>query len=1028
MNITDIFIRRPVLALVVSLFIVVIGYESYVSLTVRQYPKTENAVITVTTTYAGADPSVIAGFITTPLENAIAQANGIDYMTSTSTISTSTITVNLRLNYNADAAMTEISATISSVLNQLPSGTQQPALTLSVGQSTAAMYLGFYSDKLAANQITDYLIRVVQPKLQAVNGVQAAQIIGEKLFALRAWLDPDKLSAYGLTATQVSTALSSNNYIAAIGSTYGQMTMETLTANSNVESVEQFENLVVSQVNGHIIRLKDVASVALGSQDVEAQAGFDGKISVFVGIQVTPTANLLDVVSGIKAALPDIQAQLPSGLNAAVVYDSSTFVSASIEEVVKSLGEALVIVILVVFVFLGSPRSVFIPIVAIPLSLVGTFAMMLTFGFSINLLTLLALVLGIGLVVDDAIIVVENVNRHIEEGAAPMQAALAAAHELVGPIIAMTIVLVAVYLPIGFQGGLTGALFTEFAFTLVGAVTVSMIIALTLTPMMCSRILKPHLADRSGWEERISDFIDRRFEQIRRPYAKMLHGSLNTIPVTLVFGAIVLGSIYFLYTNAKSELAPNEDQGAIISSITNPPNATLQQRLLNSDQVTKAYLSYPETNHALQVETDGSSLGIMTMKPWDQRTRTADQLQPLVQTNLSKIAGGQIAVFQPAVLPGSSGLPIQFVITTASGFEELNDTSSAFLQAAQKTGLFIFLTKDLNLDKPQYTIKIDRDKASALGLSMTTIGSALSSMLGGGYVNYFSLDTRSYQVIPQAQRSSRLNMSQILNYTVATINGAQVPLSAIATVSQQATPRSISHFQQLNSATIQGVTAPGISTGQVLSALKSLATNTLPQGYTVDYGGQSRQFSQESSGILGTFILALIVIYLALSALFNSFRDPAIILVSVPMSIAGALAFISLGIGGASMNIYTDVGLVTLMGLISKHGILIVEVANSQQAEGKSKREAIEAASNIRLRPILMTTGAMVLGVNPLIIATGAGAASRYNMGLVIASGLAIGTLFTLFVLPAVYMVLATDHHKQNDVPTEQEQESAPAQ
>ncbi|MBN9254416.1 MULTISPECIES: efflux RND transporter permease subunit [unclassified Mesorhizobium] len=1023
MNFTDLFIRRPVLALVVSALIVVIGYQSFRTLTVRQFPRTQNAVVTVTTVYPGAAPDVIAGFITTPLENAIAQANGIDYMTSSSTSGVSTITVNLRLNYNADAAMTEINAKMSSVINQLPSGTQQPTMSVSVGQTIDAMYIGFRSDVLAANQITDYLTRVVQPKLQAVNGVQTAEILGGRTFALRAWLKPDKLAAYGLTAGDVWTAMAANNYISGIGTTRGQMTQTVLTARTYLHSTDEFADLVVKQIGGAIVRLRDVATVALGSQNPDVQVAFDAKTGVFIGIQIAPTANLLDVISGVRAVFPAIQAQLPQGLEGYIVYDSSTFVTQSINEVVKSLVEALVIVIFVVFAFLGSPRSVAIPIVAIPLSLIGAFAMMLVFGFSINLLTLLALVLAIGLVVDDAIIVVENVNRHIEEGAQPMDAAFAAARELVGPILAMTVVLIAVYVPIGFQSGLTGALFTEFAFTLVGAVAVSMTVALTLTPMLCSRILKPHLADRSGWEERVSDFIDRRFSEIHRPYMRMLHGSLNTVPVTLVFAAIVLGSIYFLYAGAKNELAPNEDQGFLGAQVTNAPNATLQQKLLNSDQVTKTFRSFPETDKSLQVEAPGVSFEGMVLKPWSDRKRTANDLQPLVQADLAKIAGGQAVVFQVPPLPGASGLPVQFAIGSTGDFNQLNEVSSTFLQEAQKSGLFVFLMKDLNIDNPQYSIRIDRDKASALGLSMSNVGSAMAGMLGGGYVNYFSIDNRSYQVIPQVEQRSRQTIDQIMNYPVATVNGTKIPLSAIATVTLEATPRSVAHFQQLNSATIAGVPAPGVAVGDALNTLKSIATRVLPQGYSVDYGGQSRQFVQESSGMAATFALALIIVFLALSAQFNSFRDPLIILVSVPMSIAGALAFISVGVGGATMNIYTQVGLVTLMGLISKHGILIVEVANTLQASGQSKREAIEGACGIRLRPILMTTGAMVLGVMPLILATGAGAAARFNMGLVIAAGLAVGTLFTLFVVPAVYLLLAADHHKQ----AAQEPKTAPA-
>jgi multidrug efflux pump len=1016
MKFTDIFIRRPVLATVVSLLILVLGLRAAGSLPVLQYPRTENAIVTVTTTYYGADPDVVAGFITTPLENAIAQANGIDYLTSKSTSGLSTITANLRLNYDSDKALTEINTKVNSVLNQLPPESQQPVLTVQVGQTIDAMYIGFNSDVLPPNKITDYLVRVVQPKLQAVQGVQTAELLGAKSFAMRAWLDPEKLAAYGLTAADVSTALANNDFLSALGNTKGQMVQVNLKASTSLHSVDEFRDLVLKQANGAIVRLKDVANVTLGADDYESEVGFDGQQAVYIGIQVAPTANLLDVIAGVHAVFPDIVAQLPHGLNGKIVYDSTAFVNSSINEVVHTLVEALLIVTLVVFVFLGSPRSVFIPVIAIPLSLVGTFVAMLIFGFSINLLTLLALVLAIGLVVDDAIIVVENVNRHLEEGMKPIPAAIQAARELGGPIIAMTVVLVAVYVPIGFQGGLTGALFTEFAFTLVGAVTVSAIIALTLSPMMCSRLLKAHSTDRSGWQERLVDFIDRRFEQIRRVYERWLHGSLNYIPVTSVFALVVLGSIYFLYTSAQSELAPQEDQGVVITQSTAAPNATLQQRQLYSKQVYELFAKHPETDHVFQLDVPGQSIAGMVFKPWDERTLTTNQLQPMIQQELNQnVAGTRVVAFQPPPLPGAIGLPIQFVIGTTDPFERLNDVSQQFLQEALKSGMFIFLDNDLKIDQPQSTVEIDRDKTAQLGLKMSDVGSAMASMLGGGYVNYFSLDGRSYKVIPQVQQRSRLNTDQLLDYYIKTADGTPIPLSTVASITTKTIPESLNHFQQLNAATISGVAFPGVTQGQALAYLQGLAARTLPPGYSIDYGGPSRQYVQESSGFITTFAFALIIIFLSLAALFESFRDPLIILVSVPMSIAGALAFISLGVGGATLNIYTEVGLVTLMGLISKHGILIVEFANAEQQAGKTKREAIEAAAGIRLRPILMTTAAMALGVVPLIMATGAGAVSRFNMGLVIATGIAIGTLFTLFVVPAVYMLLGADHHKRRE-------------
>ena len=1010
MSFTDIFIRRPVLASVVSLMIFALGLRAIGSLPVLQYPRTQNAVVTVTTTYYGADPDVIAGFITTPLENAIAQANGIDYMSSTSQSGTSVITVYLRLNYDADKALTEINTKVSSVLNQLPNGTQRPVLTVKVGQTIDAMYLGFDSNVLSRNRITDYLTRVVQPKLQAIPGVQTAEILGGQNFALRAWLDPAKLAAYGLTAADISTALTQNDYISGLGTTKGEMVQVNLSASTGLHTVDQFANLIIKHVNGAIVRLKDVANVTLGADTYETEVAFDGKPAVYIGIQITPTANLLDVIAGVHRIFPEIHAELPNGLHGAIVYDSTDFVSSAIRDVVRTLIEALVIVNLVVFLFLGSLRSVIIPMVAIPLSLVGAFTIMLGLGYSINLLTLLALVLAIGLVVDDAIIVVENVNRHLEQGESPVSAAIAAARELGRPIVAMTVVLIAVYVPVAFQGGLTGALFTEFAFTLVGAVTISAIVALTLSPMMCSRLLKAHGESSSSGGRRFGTLVDRTFESLQRRYRRRLHGSLDHLPVTVVFALIILSSIYFLYGGAKSELAPQEDQGVIIASSTPAANATLQQKLIYARQIHTIVTSFPQTAHVFQIDAPGQSIAGMVLKPWDERRKTSNQLQPIVQQKLNQVAGVRTAAFQLPPLPGSQGLPVQFIIATTGSFDQLNKVTQQLLREANNSGMFLFLNTDLRIDSPESVVEIDRNKAAELGLKMSDIGSALASMLGGGYVNYFSLDQRSYKVIPQVQQRYRLNTDQLLNYYVANVNGIPVPLSTIARITTKTLPESLNHFQQLNSATIQGVAAPGVAQADALNYLKGLSQRILPPGYTIDYSGLSRQYVQESSGFVVTFGFALVIIFLSLGALFESFRDPLIILVSVPMSIAGALIFISVGIGGASLNIYTDVGLVTLMGLISKHAILIVEFANELQRSGISKREAVEQAAGVRLRPILMTTAAMVLGVVPLIVASGAGAVSRFNMGLVIASGLSIGTLFTLFVVPAIYVLLATDH------------------
>ncbi|EEZ96122.1 putative multidrug resistance protein [Legionella longbeachae D-4968] len=990
------------------------GLRSINSLPIMQYPFTENAIVTVTTTYTGADPDVIAGFITTPLENSIAQANGIDYMTSISSPSTSTITVNLRLNYDPLKALSDITTKVNAVLNQLPKNSQQPVITVSVGQTIDSMYIGFYSDELPINKITDYIIRVVQPKLQAVNGVQNAQILGNQTFALRAWLDPVKLAGYGISAAEIGAALANNDFISAVGRTDGQMFIQNLTASTNLTDVNQFKKMVIKAQNGAIIHLEDVATVSLGAQNYNSSVSFDGRTAVYVGILVAPSANLLTVIDDIKKIFPTIQEQLPQGLNGKIVYDASLFVHSSIHEVIVSLLEAFLIVTAVIFLFLGSMRSVLIPIVAIPLSLIGAFWIMLILGYSINLLTLLALVLAIGLVVDDAIIVVENVQRHIEEGQTRLKAALLGARELANPIIAITIVLIAVYLPIGFMGGLTGALFTEFAFSLAGAVTVSAVIALTLSPMMCSKLLK---IGNGGAKESFMAYIDRLFARLERFYERILASTLKHLSVVVVFAIIILASNYFLFITSASELAPQEDLGVIIAQVTAPANSSLDQTKMYADEVGKIFKKYPETDHIFQVDgSQGLNTSIigMVLKPWDQRQRTTNQLQPLIQKELKQIAGAKVAAFQLPSLPGGgSGLPIQFVITTTEPFDNLNLVLQSILDKAHSSGIFAYIDPDLKIDQIQTKVNLDRDKIAEFGLTMQDIGNLFGSALSEGYINYFNYAGRSYQVIPQVKRESRLNTDELLNYYIKTSSGASVPLSTVAELQRQIVPESLNHFQQLNSATISAVAFPGVTMGHALETLANIANQTLPQGYYIDYGAQSRQFIQEGANLIFTFFFALIIIFLALSALFESFRDPLIVLISVPMSICGAMIFVSLGIGHATLNIYSEVGLVTLIGLISKHGILIVQFANDLQAEGQKKLAAIKAAAAIRLRPILMTTAAMVLGVIPLIFATGAGAESRFNIGLVIAMGISIGTLFTLFVVPAMYLLLAADHAKR---------------
>lgn len=1015
MKFTDLFIKKPVLATVVSLMILVLGLRSMFGLPVRQYPKTENATVTVTTVYYGANPDVIAGFITTPIEAAVAQAQGIDYLTSSSSSGVSTVTATLQLNYDSNRALSEINTKVQSVLNQLPAEAQQPTLTVQIGEAIAAMYMGFNSTTIPSSKVTDYMVRVVQPKLQTIAGVKQAELIGGRQFALRAWLDPQKLAAVDLTATDVYTALANNNYLSALGTTKGQMVSVDLTAGTDLHSVEEFKELVIKQKGTSLVRLKDVANVTLGAESYDSGTRFDGKQSVFIGIQVAPDANVLSVVKNVRAAFPELVSQLPEGLHGEIVYDSTEYINSSISEVEKTLVEALLIVTVVIFLFLGSFRSVIIPIIAMPLSLIGAFFVMLLLGYSINLLTLLALVLAIGLVVDDAIIVVENVDRHMKMGKKPLEAALVGARELAGPIIAISVVLIAVYVPIGFQGGLTGVLFSEFAFTLAGAVAVSAVVALTLSPMMCAVFLR----DDHGSNKFVA-MIDHNFERFSAAYRHLLGSLLNGWSAVVVFGFVIMALIAVMMMMpqagvlAKSELAPAEDQGYLIHIVSGPPNATFRQMSTYTDQIYDLMKGFPEYDSSFQIEGLGainSGIGGFVAKPYEERTRSTGVLAVDLQNKSNAIAGANIFWVNPAPLPGGgNGLPIQFVIGTTESFDKLYEVATAVIAKAQATGKFYVLDNGLKIDKPQTTVKVDRDKVASLGLTMRDVGSSLGSLLGGGYVNYFSIEGRSYKVIPQVQTNDRLNASQLDNYYIRAANGTVVPASTVISLKSETVPQSIPHFQQLNSATIGAVF--GGTQGEALQILRDIAKTTLPQGYTIDYGGVSRQFVRESGGFLTTMVFALIIIFLTLAAQFESFRDPLVVMMSVPMAIFGAMVFLFLDF--ATLNVYTQVGLVTLVGLIAKHGILIVQFANEQLALGKSKREAIEIAAETRLRPILMTTAAMVLGVMPLVIASGAGAVGRNHMGLVIATGITIGTIFTLFVVPAMYLWLASAH-KQKD-------------
>ncbi len=1013
MSFTDIFIKRPVLATVVSLLILLVGAQAGFKLPIRQYPELSNTTITVVTTYPGANADLIQGFITVPIQQAVASAEGIDTLTASSTQNVSTVTLNLKLDADPDRAMTDVLSKVAQVKGILPREANNSIVTKQTGEGYALMYLSFNSKVMNASQISDYITRVVQPRLQTINGVANAQMLGGQVFAMRIWLDPDRMASLGVTPLDVRNALAANNFTSAPGQVKGDFVQTNIDAKTSLQTPESFGKLVVMGRGDSLVRLADVAQIELGPQNADSSSAFDGLKAVFIGVYSTPTANPLTVITDVRKAFPEIQKELPPGLEAAIAYDATNFIRASLWEVMKTLGEAAIIVIVVIFLFLGNLRSTIIPIVTIPLSLVGVLALLAALGYSINLMTLLALVLAIGLVVDDAIVVVENIHRHIEQGMRPFDAALVGAREILYPIIAMTITLAAVYAPIAFVSGLTGVLFREFALTLAGAVIVSGVIAVTLSPMMCSKLLKAENEhDKGGW---LTRNLDRMFEGLKRRYQRRLGRTLNYRPVTLLVLVGVIAATGLMYMTTQRELAPEEDQGILFTLVKTPQYANLDYLEEATDQLNKVFSTLPEKEHVFAINGMGdvhTGFAGILLKPWGERERNHKAVLQDLQPKIASIAPALALSFSPPPLPGSvGGPPVQFVITTTRDFRELADVLADVEKAARESGMFIFSDSDLRFETPQLEFRIDHDKANRLGITMADIGNSLATLLGGNYVNLFDLYGRSYQVIPQVPREFRLNEDWLTRYQVRTGSGALVPLSNVATVKKVVQPNSLTNFQQLNSATLSAVPFPGRTVGEAIDFLKKKAADSFPEGFTYDFQGESRQFVQEGNALVYTFVFALIIIFLVLAAQYESFRDPLIILIALPCSMFGAL--IPLNAGLASINIYTQIGLVTLIGLISKHGILMVDFANKlQEEQGYSRREAIEHAAAIRLRPILMTTAAMVVAMVPLLVAKGAGAASRFDIGVVIAAGMTIGTLFTLFVTPAVYTYLARDHQK----------------
>jgi len=1008
MNFSAIFIRRPVLSTVTALFIMLLGAQGILNLPVRQYPEVEETVITVTTIYQGASADLIQGFITSPIGQAVTTTENIDYVTSSSAPSLSTVTVHMKLGSDPDSALTEVISKVNEVRGQLPQDAEDPVIKKGTGDDFATMYLAVQNPNMTSEQITEYLERVIQPRMSTIEGVAEAEILGGQVFSMRVWIDPIRLAARGITAAEVLQAINSSNFLAAPGKTKNKFVASSITLQSTLQTPEAFGLLPLKANGDEVVRLRDVATVELGAESTDTIVTFNGSSGTFIGVFPTPAANPIDMAAAVRAELPSIQASLPQGMQLYMVYDSTEQISASIDEVFKTIAEAVAIVIVVIILFLGSFRSVIIPIVTIPISLIGVCFLLFIAGYSINLLSLLAMVLAIGLVVDDAIVVLENIHRHIEDGMKPMDAALQGMREITGPVVAMTITLAAVFAPLGFTGGLTGSLFREFAFTLAGAVIISGFAALTVSPMMSARLL------RSGGESRFQRLIDTTLERVSNRYEKLVSGSLNYRPVTLLIVASLLALTGYLFVNTSSELAPEEDVGALFSLVNAPKYATSEYTKLYADQIDELTKDLPELKTRFNIVgmgTTDSAFAIWVLNDWADRDRSQAEIQQDITARISRVAGVEAFVFAPPTLPGSGGgLPISVVIQSTGPSTQVFEIAERVKTAAQASGRFIVVQNSLSYNSPQTTVTIDRDRAAALGVQISDIGQTLGLLVGGASIAQFDRDSNSYDIIPQVPQEYRSNPERLGEFFVRSAAGEMVPLSAVITVTTNSSPAAIEQFNQLNSATISALPLPGVTTGDGLQTIVNEARSIMPEGFFLDYSGQSRLEVEQGNTILFAFLLAVVVIYLVLAAQFESFRDPLIIMMTVPLCIFGAVAPLNIGLG--TLNIYTQVGLITLVGLITKHGILMVEFANQQREHGFSKRAAIVEAAKVRLRPILMTTAAMALGVVPLIIASGAGAAARYSMGLVIFTGILIGTMFTLFVVPMFYTYIA-----ERDVP-----------
>jgi multidrug efflux pump len=1005
MRVIDIFVRRPVIAVVINLLIVLIGVRAAMELPVQQYPRIESSSVIITTVYVGASADNIRGFVTTPIERAVSSISGVDYVESSSVAGLSTVTVRLKLNHPSTVALTEVGNRLDQIRSELPEEIESPVVEVQrADRPYATFYVSVTSTAMTPPQLTDYLARQIQPRLSTLPDVQRVGLEGARPQAMRIWLDANRLAAFGIGAAEVEAALARNNFLAAIGRAKGGQVQVDLLANTDLRSVEEFERLIVREDGDRIVRISDIGRVELGSEEASANVRYNGEDAVYLSVWPLPGANEISVAYALRAELEKIRGELPPGTEIALAYDGATYMENALAEIATTFGETVLIVAVIVFLFLGSARTALVPLVAIPISLVGAMAAMMALGFSLNLLTILAIVLSVGLVVDDAIVVVENVARYMREGMGRIEAALTSARQLFGPIVAMTITLAAVYAPIGFLSGLTGVLFKEFAFTLAIAVIFSGIVAVTLSPIMSA-----YMAPAGGHEGRYTRFVGRLFDRVAEGYRRLLGAVLQLRAQVLAVGAFICLLAVPLYMFSAKELAPIEDEGFVFLIVNSAPDASLAYTASHMDKVYEGGEALPEFEAMFEIVFPSNGFGGYLFKNWHERERSAQEIQAEVFGALSQVRELQIFPVLPPALPGAGNYDVELVIKGPGTPEQMADYAARLVGAAFGSGQFMFADTDLKIDLPQVRVVVDRERVADLGLDLAEVGRQLAVLLAGNYVNRFSLEGRAYKVIPQVAGDSRTAAAQLLDYKIRTRDGAQVPFAAVAHLETSTAPRTLARFQQTDSFRVYGGVVPGVTKAEGLTTLEAAARSILPAGYTIDFAGESRQIRQEGATLAGTLGFAILLIYLVLVAQFGSFRDPFVVLLgSVPLALTAALVFTFLGF--TTINIYSQIGLITLVGLIAKNGILMVAFANELQREGRGKLDAIREASVTRLRPILMTTAATVFGHLPLVFVTGAGAEARNSIGIMLVTGMAIGTVFTLFILPAVYMLFAAEH------------------